>query len=188
VMEELNRAIFMGINGFANQSPFLDQLMISLSEFSPYLFILALIYLWFSKKTGGKDCSLYAGYSVLLGLCLNHIISFLYFHPRPFMDNLGTQLVKHAAESSFPSDHTTFMLAIAFSLLLHLPHKRFGCAAILLAVIGGVARVFCGVHYPFDLLASLVVATVSALTIYRGRLALGRINLWIIKQIDRLIK
>jgi undecaprenyl-diphosphatase len=92
------------------------------------------------------------------------------------MDGLGTLLVPHAAENSFPSDHTTFMVSIALTLLLLPRTERWGGWLLILAIAGGLARVFIGVHYPLDILGSLVVSTLSALSVVMLSPQLKRIN------------
>jgi undecaprenyl-diphosphatase len=81
------------------------------------VFIAVLFYLWFSSRGDGKYSALVAGYSAIAGVLINRFITLFYFHHRPFMLEMGTQLVYHVPESSFPSDHTTFMLSIAAMLL-----------------------------------------------------------------------
>ncbi len=159
-MEALNHSLFIFINSFAGQSFALDKLGIIVGEYLPYLFIAIEVWLYFFKRF--KKESLYAFYAVLIGLLLNQIIGLFYFHPRPFMDGLGHTLVHHASENSFPSDHTTFMASIAFAFIFIRNTRTLGAFLLLLAIIGGMARVFIGVHYPFDILGSLITSIVSA--------------------------
>ncbi len=159
-METLNHSLFMYINSFAGHNFLVDKLGIIIGEYMPYLFIGIEVWLYFFKKL--KKEALYAFYAVLLGLILNQIIGLFYFHPRPFMDGLGQTLVYHVSENSFPSDHTTFMASIAFALIFIRNTRSLGFFLLLLAIIGGMARVFIGVHYPFDILGSLFTSIVSA--------------------------
>ncbi len=169
MLNQLNASIFTFINQFADQNPILDQIEIAVGQYLPFLFILMLVYLWFKKddkQNNFKHTTLYAGYATVLGLITNYVIGLFYFHPRPFMDHLGTTLAHHSAQSSFPSDHTTFMLSMALMLLYFKPTKRFGLVFILLGLWGGISRVFIGVHYPFDILGSILVSTFSSYFIF----------------------
>ena len=90
----------------------------------------------------------------LLGLVLERTLS----RPRPFVE-LGFQpLFAHAADSSFPSDHTLAGVALVGPLLG--PARRLGVVLVVWALVVGLARVAAGVHYPSDVLGSAVLALV----------------------------
>jgi len=154
--------------------------MKSAAQYLPYIFIIFLFYLWFSNK---KIEALYAGYATTLGVGINLFIGTFYFHNRPFMDHLGTTLLSHKADSSFPSDHTTFTMSIALMLLCFKSTRIIGVIATFLALWCGIARVYVGVHYPFDILGSIVVSIVAVLiiTILKNRLSIVNkfiISIW----------
>ena len=176
----LNQQLFIFISQFSGKSDFLDFFIISLAEYTPYFFILVLIFYWLHKKSRFQSNVLYAGYSTLLGLAMNHFITLFYFHNRPFMDGLGNNLVSHIAETSFPSDHTTFILSIAISFLLFKKTRTLGFILLLVSFLGGIARIFIGVHYPFDIIGSAAVACVSACTIFTFKNRFENLNLKII--------
>ncbi len=172
LFNQLNVGLFNLINYFAGRNVFLDKIGIVLAKYSPIIFVLFLLYLWFGKKEN-KNIGLFSGYSAVLGLLLNFSITLFYFHPRPFMDHIGTLLIDHSAETSFPSDHTTFMLSVAFMLLYFKKTRKVGILLAVFGFIGGLARVFCGVHYPFDIFGSIFVAMFSSYMIF---LSLGRLQ------------
>lgn len=161
-MEGFNIAAFRVVNQFAGHSAFFDTLVIGVAELMPYLFILVLVALWLGSNIERRKSSVVAGCSVLLGLLFNHVVSWFYFHPRPFMQNLGTNLVSHAPDTSFPSDHTTFLFCIAMYLLLDSNTRKLGGVLCVLAGLGGLARVYVGVHFPLDVLGAAAVGGVSA--------------------------
>ena len=184
----MNEKLFTLINQFAGTNSFLDKFNITLAEYTPYFFILILFYFWFKStknqpknKNIFKNIALFAGYSAILGIIINRIISSLYFHPRPFMENLGTLLIEHTAESSFPSDHTTFVLAIAFIFYFSRPTNKIGQYLIILGIISGLSRVYTGLHFPADILGSLLIASISAIIIFQSKNKLQKINTFIIK-------
>jgi len=162
----LNQSIFTFINRFAEKNNFLDTFMISLAEYTPYIFLVILIFYWFYLKKENKNIVLYAGYSVLLGLFINRIISIFYSHNRPFMDGLGKNLVEHTPDNSFPSDHTTFMLSIAFSFLFFAKTRTLGIVLTIIGILSGFSRVFVEVHYPFDILGSILTAFLASSLIF----------------------
>ncbi len=167
----LNQKLFLYINSFAGKNHLVDLIMIIIAQITPYLFIFLLFYLWFSKR---KNEALYAGYGAIIGILINKIISLFYFHPRPFMNHLGTTLLFHKADSSFPSNHTTFTLSIAFILLTFKSTRFIGVIATFFALWCGFSRVYIGVHYPFDIFGSIVVSilTVVFVMIFKNQLTI----------------
>lgn len=161
-MQALNQQTFLLINQLAGKFNWLDQLAIALAEFTPYAFILLLIIVWFFADRDKRYASFLAGFSVLLAMAFSYLIGKFFFHPRPFMDNLGMQLVSHAPDTSFPSDHTTFVFAIAFSFLFYLANKSLGWWLVAISLVSGIARVFVAVHYPGDILGALGVGALAA--------------------------
>lgn len=100
--------------------------------------------------------------SGLLGLLINQIIGLAWLHPRPFMIGLGHTLIPHVADSSFPSDHLTLWWAVAFSLALQRGPRIAGVTLALLGVPIAWARIYLGVHFPFDMLGAIAVAAICA--------------------------
>jgi undecaprenyl-diphosphatase len=107
--------------------------------------------------------------AVLLSLFLNYLVALTFPHPRPFMVGVGHTFVSHRAEGGFPSDHATPMWTIAFGLLLWLPRSSVGWLTLALAAETSWARVFVGVHFPFDILGSMAVAGVSVAALAAAR-------------------
>ncbi len=181
----LNTNLFYLINLQTGKNIFIDNLGIFFAEYLPYFFILTLFILWFSKKKY-KTRTLLSVYSAILGIILDFIISIFYFHPRPFMDNVGTSLIKHLSGASFPSDHTTFMLSIAF-LFLYFKETRFvGIILSILGLLGGVSRIFVGVHYPFDILGSIIVSVIISYFIFRYRNKFDKLNNFFINLYNKI--
>lgn len=187
MFNQINIKIFDAINHFAGNNILLDKIEIMIAEYLPIIFILFLLYLWFNKNEH-KSFSLYSGYAAILGVSLNFLISLFYFHSRPFMDNIGTLLIKHAPETSFPSDHTTFMLSIAFMLLYFKETRSVGIILSIFGIIGGIARIYCGLHYPFDILGSIIVAIISSGIIFVFKEKLQKFNNLIINLYYKLLK
>lgn len=188
MIEELNRRIFLFINDFAGKSFLFDWFAFIGAEYLPFVFIVLLIYLWFSNKENSRNNALYATYASLLGLLINFFISLFCLHPRPFMDNIGITLIHHVPETSFPSDHTTFMLSISITLLFLKETKNIGIIFTLLGLLGGGLRVLCGVHYPFDICGSLIVSITSGVIIISIKKQLIKINKILIRYIFHILK
>lgn len=184
-MHTINQKLFLSINHFAQTHHTLDIPMIIAAKYTPYIFIGLLFYLWIGKR---KNEALYAGYTATLGVGINIFIGLFYFHPRPFMDHLGTTLLSHKADSSFPSDHTTFTMSIALMLLSFKTTRTIGIIAVFLALWCGVARIYAGVHYPFDILGSVVVSILAVVVIMALKNRLALLNNIIISVWQKIIK
>ena len=183
-MLTLNQNIFLSINSYTQKSHLIDTVMVAAAKDMPFLFIALLFYLWFTKR---KEEALYAGYATTLGVGINLIIGTFYFHNRPFMDHLGVALLSHKAENSFPSDHTTFTMSIALMLLCFKSTRIIGIIATFLALWCGIARIYAGVHYPFDILGSVVVSIVAVVVITMLKNRLSIVNKFIISTWYKII-
>ena len=182
MIEQLNLALFHLINQYAGLNPVIDTLAIFAAKYMPVVVILALAILWVTKRNNTRDVILYGIYAAIIGLVINYIIGLVYFHPRPFMIGLGTQLFQYPAETSFPSDHTTFMVSIALMFLYFKETRVYGVILLILGLIGGFARVFSGVHFPLDILGSIMVSIISTLIIFQFKDRFNPLNM-LIKEI-----
>lgn len=194
MLNQLNINLFNYINQFANHSLFLNNLGVFFAKYLVYIFVLIIIILWFTNKKN-KNTSLYVFYATILGLIINYIVTIFYFHPRPFMINLGTQLIKHSIGTSLPSDHTTILLSIAIMLIYFRNTKKLGVILSIFGLLGGISRIFCGVHFPLDIIASIFVALISTYTIYKLIPKLEKVNkfllniyFWIFKKLKTILK
>jgi len=184
-MESLNKQLFLDINQFAGHNHLLDSIMMGAAEVMPYFFIAVLFYLWFTNR---RYEALYAGYTTTLGVVINQIIGLVYFHPRPFMEKLGTTLLAHKPENSFPSDHTTFTLSIALMLITFKSTRILGIVLSVLALWCGIARVYSGVHWPFDIAGSVITASIATIVICVLKDKLVKLNDIIIEIWNKIFK
>ncbi|EIT84783.1 hypothetical protein A374_13865 [Fictibacillus macauensis ZFHKF-1] len=159
----MNETLLKNIHGLAGQSDLLDQLMIFITDKAIYLFGLILLLMWVFGNVKTKKVALLAGITGVIGIVINVAISHIYFETRPFVTLGYKPLIDHAADASFPSDHTTGAFSIA--LILFAYRKKIGTFAIVLAVLTGFSRIYAGLHYPFDVLGSIVVSVILALII-----------------------
>lgn len=154
--------IFQWMNNLAGKNQILDGLMMFMTDYGPYGFALVLFLMilnWRSKSQ--RISGLYTGATLLLALAMSFGIGQFWPRERPFVtyDNVNL-LLHHAADSSFPSDHTTGAFAIAFALWHH--NRPLGGTMLILALLIGISRPFVGHHYPGDVLAGIMVAFIAA--------------------------
>lgn len=80
-------------------------------------------------------------------------------HPQPFVAGGFPPLIPHAPDNSFPSDHTLLAAFLAFAILKR--YLKTGLSLVAVALLIGIARVFAGLHYPVDIIASFLFAGVG---------------------------
>lgn len=161
-MESFNQSLFLWLN--APEYP--SALALTLANFFAEQLIWAVPILigvcWLCGSEETRKTMLIATASGLLGLLINQVIGLAWTHPRPFMIGLGHTLIHHAADSSFPSDHLTLWWTVAFSLALQRGSRIAGVALAWLGVPIAWARIYLGVHFPFDMLGAFAVAALCA--------------------------
>lgn len=151
--------LFEWINGWAGKYQWLDISMMIMTKYGPYLFAIVLFALFFFKKH--RRGGIMTASTLTLALGFSFLIGQLWERTRPFVAHEDVNvLLYHAADASFPSDHTTGAFAIAFALWYH--HRKLGVTMLILAGLIGISRPFVGHHYPGDVLAGIVVSLIAA--------------------------
>lgn len=146
----MNYTVLQWINNFAGSSKLLDTLMIAITNSAAYVAILLMFTLWFhnGKKENAirkQYTVLYTTIAVIIALLVNVFIHAVYYHPRPFVSHDVHQLVPHAANSSFVSDHSVLVFSIAFVFILR--GEKLKYIALIWAVLVGISRLYVGVHF-----------------------------------------
>jgi undecaprenyl-diphosphatase len=150
--------IFRVINNLAGQNEFLDQVGIFFADVFLYVFLAGVGLMWFSEKLRANVYAAFASVLVSRGVAVE-IIKHLVARPRPFETNDVHQLViEEEVKQSFPSGHAVMYFSLAFAFW----GTRWFWPFFTLALLGSLSRVFVGVHYPLDILASLIIAAIIA--------------------------
>ncbi|WP_246277404.1 undecaprenyl-diphosphatase [Neobacillus endophyticus] len=172
------------INGLAGHNYILDDLMIFFAKYALEFYALLFIIVWFTlpkRDIQYRHALVIAGLSGVLALVINVLISFIWFRPRPFTvfpKGIYIQLIPHSADPSFPSDHASGSFGFASGSW---GHKWISRTFTVIAIIVMFSRVYVGVHYPTDVLASLVVGVFSGKITRRFSLLLFPITSFIAK-------
>lgn len=142
-----NWQAFEAINQRAGSQTLLDPLMVFGAQDIIYLAPILLLALWFATarwsllgrnrsaamsarewnrleedRRLGQQVALLGAVGVAFALALNILLGHLVLEPRPFISHPGLvhQLIPHAIDNSFPSDHETVISAVATALGLYL--------------------------------------------------------------------
>ncbi|MCG7526425.1 phosphatase PAP2 family protein [Streptomyces sp. OfavH-34-F] len=165
-------SLLYDINGLAKSAPtWFDRVMEFVGEYGIMLgMVLVVLWCWWSVRRRGTAEDSVAGVAGLVwaplaagvALLINIPIREFVERPRPFKDHSGLEvLVDGKNDFSFVSDHATMAMALAVGLFV--AHRRFGLAAIGLALLEGFCRVYMGVHYPTDVIGGFALGTAVAL-------------------------
>ncbi|MGH7121770.1 MAG: undecaprenyl-diphosphatase [Acetobacteraceae bacterium] len=156
----MNDSLFLAINAGPHPPTLVLAVARLIAVWAVPAAVVLFVLLWIRVRPERRGALITATFVMALGLILNFLIGLAYFHPRPFMVGLGQQHLPHAPDSSFPSDHATFLWSLGFGLLV-LGAWRILAALMLAAGVGVAwARVYLGVHFPFDMLGALVVSLI----------------------------
>lgn len=159
--------LFLLINGHA--SSWLDYLLGWTTYLGEYYIILplTLVYMliWHERREAARYFAVVCICVASAGL-LTQALKALFLRPRPwvyFMDDiLRGSLTVHClfhirTARSFPSGHTTAIFALAVALIgLYGRRMRF---MLLLAGLVGLSRIYCGAHFPSDVLAGAIIGS-----------------------------
>ncbi|MDV5147255.1 phosphatase PAP2 family protein [Streptomyces sp. SBC-4] len=174
-------SLLYDINGLAKAAPpWFDRVMEFVGEYGIMLgMVLVVLWCWWSVRRSGTLADsvsavaglvwapLAAGVALLVNIPIRGFVE----RPRPFNDHEGLDvLVEGKTDFSFVSDHATMAMALGVGLFV--AHRKFGLAAIGLALAEGFARVYMGVHYPTDVIGGFALGTAVALLLAPVALAL----------------
>ena len=164
--------LFRLINNLAGHSALLDGLMRLLVNeyFLTTIMSLILVVFWFEgQDRDQRERNQRAILQALIALFVANVILKLcnlrYFRPRPFVDHEVNLLFYSPTDSSFPSNPATVGFSVATAIWLY--NRRLGASLLVLATLFGLSRIYCGVHYPLDVIAGVLLGALSAYLVVR---------------------
>ncbi|UGY92855.1 phosphatase PAP2 family protein [Streptomyces gobiensis] len=170
--------VLQRVNGLARSTPgWVDSTLGFLSEYGVLfgLMVLGVWAWWVARRRTDAVAAvaglLWAPLAASVAYLVNFPIRELVARPRPFIDHQDLEvLVPGKTGFSFVSDHSTLTMAIAVGIFM--VNRRFGLAAIALALFQGFGRVYAGVHYPTDVVGGFALGTAVVLLLAPLALAL----------------
>jgi undecaprenyl-diphosphatase len=161
----VNDVIEDWISGFGGHSAVLVAVMkFSASDIiflAPLL--LAALWLWpveARQRAFNQRIAFVAAVGGVLALLLAAGVAHLHSDARPFVTDASARLlIPHAADSGFPSEHTTLAFAIGSAIVWW--RRSLGLITLAFAALVGISRVYVGVHWPVDVAAGALVGAVA---------------------------
>ncbi len=115
-----------------------------------------------TEKLKTRLSFLFVGLSAGVAGLLSYIIKKLVSEPRPYEVDARIAQWSVGGGFSFPSGHTTEAFAAATAMVLLYRSWKVALPAYSWALLIGYSRIHLGVHYPFDVLAGMIIGISSA--------------------------
>lgn len=161
-MNSFDERFFQAIFQFANKIFFLDTVGIFLADGVLYILIVLAVFFVLLQRTWRAKIFLLLELFLACLLARGLVVEFIrFFYPklRPF-EFYGFEPLVSASGNAFPSGHATALFSIAMVIFLF--NRRWGGWFLVLATISSMARVFVGVHWPFDILGGAILGVGAA--------------------------
>jgi membrane-associated phospholipid phosphatase len=166
----MDSSLYRSINRFQVDTPWLHGVLAAFAGYGIVYFGLAvLIGWWFARSSNDLRSMALVIWTVpasLIALELAQIIGGAINRARPYAVMPASHvLIAHTTDFSFPSDHATAAGAIAIGLVFAAVSRRAHLLAwitVAAAVLISFSRLYCGVHYPGDVVGGLLLGGIVA--------------------------
>ncbi|MCK5673432.1 MAG: phosphatase PAP2 family protein [Spirochaetales bacterium] len=147
-------------------SPVLDfifELITMLGEKNILIGLIAWIFWNINKKKG-----FILSFTLLFSLVVNTVLKISFHRQRPFevIPEIAGKRVHTATGYSFPSGHTQGATTFYLTLALLFKKRWFYVVAVLISLLVAVSRLYLGVHWPVDVIGSLIAGSLISIFIY----------------------
>ena len=156
--------MFEKINGLVYVSKALDYIGMFLADFYQYIIGAIIIVLLLWKKN--RIMVLSAVISVFLSrLVITEIIKIIVQRARPYMvlETAKKIITENTDFKSMPSGHAAIFFALAMAIYFF--NKKLGIFLFASAILISLARIFCGVHWPSDILVGAIIGIASGIIV-----------------------
>lgn len=175
-LSEINIELFRMFNDLGKEVMFLNPIMIFFAKYMKYFLLFGIIMYWFTRKQENRIMIISSMFAFVVAEVFGAIAGAIHSNNQPFaeLSNVN-QLIGHAIDNSFPSDHAIEFFSICITFLLFKKNLRYVWLAI--AILVSISRVWVGVHYPADILVGAILGIIGAALCY-----------WIIPQLNVIKK
>ncbi|WGZ42695.1 undecaprenyl-diphosphatase [Mammaliicoccus lentus] len=175
-LSEINIELFRMFNDLGKEVMFLNPIMIFFAKYMKYFLLFGIVMYWFTRKRENRIMIISSMFAFVVAEVFGAIAGAIHSNNQPFaeLSNVN-QLIGHAIDNSFPSDHAIEFFSICITFLLFKKNLRYVWLAI--AILVSISRVWVGVHYPADILVGTILGIIGAALCY-----------WIIPQLNVIKK
>ncbi len=181
-MSDWDLHLFLLINASAHPAHWSVVAAGALATWLIWLVPLLCIVLWLRGSLPDRRDLAIALAAVAIALSLAQGVGIAWPHARPFAQHIGHQLLAHEPDPGFPSDHAIVFFTLGFALLRSRRWSWIGLPLLAAGMLVGWARVYLGVHFPFDIIGAVPVAVVSS---FIAAMLERYIDMWLVKPLHR---
>ena len=175
-LSEINIELFRMFNDLGKEVMFLNPIMIFFAKYMKYFLLFGIVMYWFTRKRENRIMIISSMFAFVIAEVFGAIAGAIHSNNQPFVElNNVNQLIGHAIDNSFPSDHAIEFFSICITFLLFKKNLRYVWLAI--AILVSFSRIWVGVHYPADILVGAILGIIGAALCY-----------WIIPQLNVIKK
>ncbi len=161
-MGTLNAVWFAAVHGLSGRNIIADVAAIFFATWMPYFLGAGFLVFVFLRKGARRRFYIFAEAALAMILArgiVTSVIRFFFHEARPFSVQAFVPLVVTGGWS-FPSGHAALFFALATAMWF--ANRKWGWWYIVLAAVMAFARVYVGVHWPFDVIGGAVIGIASA--------------------------
>ena len=173
---DLNTQIFLLINASEQASKSFISFAIFCAKYLVYVPVIVMSICWFTYPTY-RQLML----KMVIGLCIALLITFiirhLFYSPRPFTIDVGTNYLFHDKTSSLPSQHAVFVWTLFFTAFFNKAQRTKIILYVLLivALLVSWGRIYLGVHWPLDIFIGFIVSIISSLIVKKCWMSISKL-------------
>lgn len=121
--------------------------------------LIAVVATIFSEKAVRNNIIKLAILSLFFAFLIAYIAGIFYYDTRPFVVEHTEPLIPHQPDNGFPSNHTLASMVTATTIFVY--RRKLGILLGVLGVLVGIARIMAWLHYPIDIVGSIIIAIVA---------------------------
>lgn len=164
-LSEVNISLFRLVNDLGKEYTYLNPVFSFIAEYMVLILALGVVIIWFTRDKNNRIMILCATITFICAFTIGKISGQFHSNYQPFAELSGVnKLIDKEKDNSFPSDHTILFFSYCISFWLF--KRGWSILWIMLAFLVGISRIWVGVHYPFDVIAGILISFATATFIY----------------------
>lgn len=159
----MNMGLFRVINNLAHNKNSMNEVMIFISKYSPYIFMIIVVSIFIkgiiNKNSNYRVTAVNTLTFAAINIIINSIIGGMFYVNRPFVHNDVNLLYPHSANSSFHSNHASGTMSVAKGMYTY--KRCLSMVLIISSLLVGFSRIYVGHHYPADIIGAYVIVFIT---------------------------